>query len=495
MHKPNESGSTQQLTDSDVVINRPVDEECLLGRFLSYLNRWLPAVKQRRTLTRLKKVVIGLMACHGRATITNSIMFRGEEQKDWSADYKLFNRSEIETVVLLRAPLVEGVKELPGDTDIEIALDDMGLPKNGLKIPQARWMHDPLAPKFMKGAVRWGIRMLHAALIIPSANGERPLAITVGFQPIPAVAKPKEEEWDAMSKAEQAAWLGKKKEALLTTKSVELIHHLRKTLDDYGYAHRRLLLVVDGSFTNHHVVGKLPHNTVLIGRFRKDSKLRLPVEGKQGKRIYGDPIPTPEEHRTNMLLPVQVATLWYGGSWREIKFMERSRLYWMGTKSTLARMIIVMPVPYRLPGRKRRGYNKPGYLLTTDLHTPASVLVQAYLNRWQIEVLHRELKDGLGVGQVQAFSFNANETVHTAVAAGYALLTLAGHQMTKGKRDDRFPALPKWRQGKEPNRLTQRDLLSMLRNDLFKAGYFKEAHPTKLPKDWALPRRETIQVA
>lgn len=479
--------SSQQTTQ--------IADQSLLGRFDRHLGRWLPAVKQTRTLDRLKKVVLGLVACHGRATLTNSIMYRGEEQKDWSADYKLFNRAGIRREVLFRVPLLEGIKELPEDAPIQIALDDTGLPKVGQKIPQAWYIHDAQAPKFMKGAVRWAIRMLHAALILPSAEGERPLALSVGFQPIPAVQKPKDKVWEEMTEEARAKWFSKKKEALLTTKAVELIHQLRATLDDYGHRHRRLLIVVDGSFTNHAVVGKLPHNTTLVGRFRKDSKLCLPLKQKQGKRIYGEAIPTPEQHRTERLLPVQTAELFYGGSTRTIKFMERNRIYWLGTKSKLMRLLIVMPIPYLVVGRKRRGYNKPGYLLTTDLETPAAELVQAYLNRWQIEVLHRELKDGLGVGQVQAFSHAANETVHSAVAAGYALLTLAGHQLTRGRQDDRFPTLPKWRQNKPPLRLSQRDLITMLRNDLVKVSYFDEGGPSRLPDGWVLPRRETIQAA
>jgi hypothetical protein len=308
------------------------------------------------------------------------------------------------------------------------------------------------------------------------------------------VARPKDVAWEALSEADQAAWFAKKKEALLTTKAVEMIRWLRETLDAYGYANRRLLMVVDGSFTNHNVVKFLPANTVLVGRFRKDSKLCLPVAVKDGKRIYGDAIPTPDEHRKDELLKVQIADLFYGGQIREIKFMERNRILWKGTKSTLMRLLIVMPIPYLIVGRRKRGYNKPGYLLTNDLETPASVLVQAYLNRWQIEQLHRDLKDGLGVGQVQAFSHAANETVHSTMVAAYALLQLAGHDMTMGHRDERFPAMPKWRR-KPPMRISHRDLLAMLRNDLNKAKFFDEDKAVSMPAGWTLSHRETHTAA
>jgi hypothetical protein len=48
-------------------------------------------------------------------------------------------------------------------------------------------------------------------------------------------------------------------------------------------------------------------------------------------------------------------------------------------------------------------------LLTTDLASSAHGLIQVYLDRRQIEVLHRGRKNGLGVGQVRAVNHEANQ--------------------------------------------------------------------------------------
>lgn len=52
---------------------------------------------------------------------------------------------------------------------------------------------------------------------------------------------------------------------------------LREQLDrdDDG---RRLIVSIDGGFTNRAVFRNLPHNTVAIGRIRKDAKLFLAPE-------------------------------------------------------------------------------------------------------------------------------------------------------------------------------------------------------------------------
>jgi hypothetical protein len=74
--------------------------------------------------------------------------------------------------------------------------------------------------------------------------------------------------------------------------------------------------------------------------------------------------------------------------------------------------------------------------------------VQAYLDRWQIEVLHRDLKNGIGVGQVQAWNEKSNDKVHGAQVATYSMLNLASLRTFGGRRTDDFPELPLWRKRK-----------------------------------------------
>jgi len=389
--------------------------------------------------------------------------------------------------------MVYSMTALAPEAPVVVALDDTSLPKVGQKIPQARWCHDPLAPKFLDKQIRWGIRMLHAALLIPDYCNHRPLAVSTAFEPVPAA--PKEKVWGPITLADHAAREARKREASLTTRSVDLIQAMRRTLDEAGESKRKLLLVVDGSFTNGAVVRGLPHHTDLIGRTRKNAKLTAPLAIKDGKRIYGEALPTPDEMRKDPAIPTLEAELHYGGALRTIRFKEVPRVFWKdGTKSKLMRLLMVLPVPHTVVGRRKRGYNNPGYLLTTDLVTPALALIQAYLDRWQIEVLHRDLKCGLGVGQVQAFSEAANEKIHGAQVAAYAMLNLAALKVVGGDRTGVLPDLPKWRERKPPMRLSQHDLITLLRNDLRRTGFFEQ--PTaQMPNGWKLSHRETYQAA
>lgn len=464
-----------------------------LDSFKSNLNLWLPAFKQTRTFERVTRTLMALLASHGRSTLTNAITFQGREQQDWSADYKAFNRSEWSVRDLFHAVLAHGLKSLPAESPVVVAMDDTSLPKTGTRIPQARWCHDPLAPKFLEMQIRWGIRMIHAALIIPDYQNHRPLAVSTAFEPVPAAPKVKNAE--AFTEAEVADMEAKKREASLTTRAVDLIKDMRTTLDKAGHEGRQLLLVVDGSFTNGPVVRHLPRRTDLIGRIRKNARLYAPLACKDGKRIYGAALPTPDAYRQDPAVPTRTGHFHYGGALREVRYKEVSGVYWKdGTKGRLMRLIIVLPIPYKVPGRKKRGYNAPGFLLTTDLVSPAHGLIQAYLDRWQIEVLHRDLKNGLGVGQVQAFSHEANQKVHGAQVAAYSMLNLAGLNAFAKGRTAEFPELPAWRKAKPPMRPSQHDLITMLRNELARMRTFTASKPPR-KKGWALNHRETYQAA
>jgi len=253
-----------------------------------------------------------------------------------------------------------------------------------------------------------------------------------------------------------------------------------------------LRLVGDGSYCTADIINALPHDTHLIGRFRKDCKLLEPLLEKSGKRIYGEELPTPEEMRRQKMLKTTKVNLLFGGDYRGVEFMQKSPVCWRGTRDRLLRLLIVMPIQ-DIPGKNRRGFRQIGYLLSTDITSPAEELIQSYMNRWQIEVLHRELKTGVGVGKVQAWNPLANEKVHTAMAIVYGMVALAGYLVTAGVRDGICPPLPRWRK-KPPMRISQHDLMTVLRNDLVQTNFLREPS-TESREDWGLPHRETYTSA
>jgi hypothetical protein len=122
-----------------------------------------------------------------------------------------------------------------------------------------------------------------------------------------------------------------------------------------------------------------------------------------GKRLFYDKAKfTPEQLRQDESPAWQKARIYHGGQWRKVRYKKVSAVYWQsGTRQCPLRLFVVSPIPYQARGRKRKYYRHPARLLTTDLHGTPRELLQAYFDRWQIEVNHREKKGTLGVGQAQ----------------------------------------------------------------------------------------------
>ena len=122
------------------------------------------------------------------------------------------------------------------------------------------------------------------------------------------------------------------------------------------------------------------------------------------------------------------------------------------------------PVGYRTTKNGRKYYHKPAYLLTTDLTSPAVELLQAYFDRWAIEVNHRDEKEIIGVGEAQVWNPHSVKKVPALLVAMYSWLLLAGLQCYGPKRTPAYEPLPKWRRGaKRPSCL---DLITLLRKQL-----------------------------
>lgn len=140
----------------------------------------------------------------------------------------------------------------------------------------------------------------------------------------------------------------------------------------------------------------------VLARCRKNTRLcgRHP-EG--GRRFYTQETVTPDDVRQDDARPWQTATCWFGGARRRsLRYKDVPDVYWRtGGGRRPLRLLVLAPTGYRLQRRSKLLYREPASLLTTDLTASAAFLIQSYLDRWQVEVAHREAKTLFGVGQAQ----------------------------------------------------------------------------------------------
>ena len=432
----------------------------LLPNWLSIVAHWRSAFLQQRSWRRAVAQALGLITAFGRRTLSRAIWAQGHEQHDWSAEYRLHARSEWNPDQLFQ-PVLERALPLCTGPFIAIALDDTRLRKTGKKIGSAFFQRDPLSPKF-RFNLMWGLRFLQASLLVPLDRTQlaAPRGLPLRFFECPAIKKPRK-------KATPADWNAYRdlvRHHNLSQRARQLVAGLRASLDQAGAAGRTLLIVGDNSFCNRTLFTAAWERTEILARARRDIKLCQRAAG--GTQRFYDPVKfTPEQVRHDSSVPWNKARIFHGGQWRSIRFKQVTRLYWQrAAKQHPLRLIVVAPIPYYVPGRGRPHYHEAAFLLTTDLTALPEPLLQAYFDRWQIEVNHREEKDTLGVGQAQLRSERSVPRQPPFVVAAYSALLLAGLLTYGPDRGERYLPLPKWR--RKASRPSCLDLVTQLRKEM-----------------------------
>lgn len=435
----------------------------LLTWFLRLMHDLDEVFSQQRTSQRAARLMLSGLLTVGRRWITRMISTAGRDQQDWSADYRVFSRSPWSSRDVFE-PAVRHTARLCEGNYICAALDDTSVARQGLHVKAARWGRDPLSPPFHTN-LRRAIRFIHFSLLLRLGRGEGDLCrgIPVRFEMVEILKKPGK----GATAEDLATYKAQKKLKNLSTFAVGAIQELRRAYDAAAGAHKTLIIVGDGSYCNRTVMGGTYERTTLVARTRKDASLCEPAPAGS-RKFYGERIFTPESVYKDENIPWQQGSFVHGGGPRELRFKELHNVLWRGgTKRCLLRLMVLAPTGYRVSPKSKMAYREPAFLLTRDMTCPASVLIQAYLDRWQIEVNHRDLKDVMGLGEAQVWADRSVPRQPSFVAASYSILLLAAHYAYGPSRTAVYDQLPKWRRdAKRPSCL---DLVAQLRKEAIAA--------------------------
>jgi hypothetical protein len=419
---------------------------------------------QERTFDRARTLAISSVIGLGRKTVTGMLCTSAQQFTDWSAAYRLFEQQRFDKKALFTPIRREVVARIGPEEPLVVLMDDSLIRKRGRKVHGAGWKRDPLGPAFCSNFV-WGQRFLQVSAALPDdAVPGRARGIPISLIHAPSPAKPgkraSEQDWRDYRKQQQCM--------KVSSVGASQVRELREQLDRED-AGRKLIVSVDGGFTNRTVFRALPDNTVAIGRIRKDARLFLPpsknvAPGRGRRRWYGQQLPTPEKMRQDESIPwIKVAAFASGTSHTfEVKTIAPVR--WLGTGETDVRLVIVRPLAYRPRKGAKLLYRNPVYLVCTDPQLPLERLLQSYVWRWEIEVNFRDEKTVLGVGEAQVRTKAAVETVPAFVVAAYAFLLLAGTSRIRGKA---LLPQPKWRKSIPLERESTAKMIGRLRAQLW----------------------------
>ena len=431
----------------------------LLERFLAITDELTGVFRQKRTARRAASLMLAGLLCLGRRWITRLICTRGRDHRDWSADYKLFSRSPWDLKRLFRPALRRALPYF-GDGPIVVAMDEFRARRGGRRVKRSRWTRDPLSPPFHVNFMK-GIRFLQIAALLPLHRTHQ-----VGCRSVPVSVVPvdlPQRPGRRASPEQVAAWEQECRQKNMCRQAVRELQQTRATCDELGAADKLLLATVDGGFCNRTLFRADLPRTVILARARKDAVLCRPAKKKPGSaRVYGKRKFTPEKVRTNTAIPWQETTIFYGGQWRSVRYKEVRNVLWQGGAGRRPlRLIVVAPTPYQLSPAGPRYYRQPAYLLVNENELPSQTLLQAYFDRWQIEVNHRDEKQLIGIVDAQVWNDRSVDRVPAFMAASYAFLLLAALEAYGPERTHHYIEPPLWqRRRRRPSCL---DLLNLLR--------------------------------
>lgn len=438
----------------------------LLEHFLAITEGWRVVFPSRPTFKRAVAQALGGLLALGRRTITRILCTNGRAQLPWAADYHLHSRCVWEPQGLFD-PIWREALPLCKDKVVGVAFDDTKLHKTGRCIQQAFYQRDPLGPPFHVNLML-GLRFLQCSLLVPAFRGAARLAtraLPVYFGESSRVKRPGKKA----SADEVAAWKVASKEQNLSQHAVRTMHEMRAALDAAGGAGKMLVMAGDGSFCNKACFKAVIERTELLVRCRKDAVLCARAQG-EGRRFYSASKLRPEAVRQDEGIAWRTTKPHYGGKKRKVRYKEIKSVYWQGGAGRRElRLIIIAPTAYRKRKSGKVYYRQAAYLLTSDLRTPAAKLIQIYLDRWQIEVNHREEKDTLGVGQAQLWNVKAVPRQPVLAVAAYSALLLAGIKAYGCERGEDYAPLPAWR-SKRLRRPSCQDLVAQLREEATSHG-------------------------
>jgi hypothetical protein len=395
-----------------------------LTTLLAFVAAARPATRQQRTHLRLGLLSIGALVTLGRQTLSQVVVAIGAGQQEWSPWYRLLSRSRLRTPVLQRQVLTTLVGHLGPTDPLVVVLDATQVPRSSRRFPGVGWSKAIRSPHWKPG--------LHLAQRLEVLSGLLPLSSTGDTRAVPIT-----ETW---LRAASTRAIGDLPQQTEVEAGLRLLRWLRLTLRlaVAGEADRPIVVVADGAYSVAPLLAKLPRACWLIARCAKNRALfALPVPDphRRGrKRCYGVRGDTPQQtlhHPTGW----QTVTLLVRGRMRTLRVQQTGPWVVRGAPQHPVYLLVIQGVE-RGKGTTRR-QRDPQYFLVSavaqtsgdwELPLPLSSVLQWAWQRWEVEVMHRELKSGFGLGQAQAWTVSGMQDTTRWVLWRYALLILTAYQ-------------------------------------------------------------------
>ena len=426
---------------------------CLPSRFAAVILTFAPLFLQR-TWRHAEVLLTGAILAPGQRTVASVLRITGLAGERRFVNYhRVLSRAAWRPRAAARLLLGLLIAAFVPAGPVVLGIDDTIERRRGKRIAAKGIYRDPVRSSrghFVKAS---GLRWLSLMLLAPIPWAQRVWAL-----PFLTALAPSERY------CEQRGRQHKK----LTDWARQLVLQARRWLPG-----RKLVVVGDSSFAALELLAALSRRDVAcITRLRLDAALYDPaparLPGTVGRpRTKGKRLPTLAAVLTDPATSWQRVTVqgWYGNSERAVEISSATAVW------RHAGMPVV-PIRWVLV-RDPLGKFDPQALLCTDLVQDPVQVLRWFVQRWQVEVTFREVRDHLGVETQRQWSDPAIARTTPCLLGLFSLVCLLAAQLTPQAR--RAVATSAWYRKQRP---TFSDTLAAVRREIWREQGFVTSRTT-----------------
>lgn len=356
-------------------------------------------------------LVIGAILARGQRTVTAILRVMGlSDEVHFATYHRVLNRAVWDARAVSRTLFVILIQTFVPEGEILIGGDETIERRTGKLIRAKGIYRDPVRSShshFVKASgLRWVTMMVLTCV---------PFAQRVWALPFLTLLAPSERFYGQRRAHKKLTdWM---RQALL---------QVRRWLPD-----RDLIFVGDANYAVLELLARmirLPNPITMVTRFRMDAALYEPAPLRQpGQK--GRPRKKGARKPTLLAVTADPATVWtdhvvhywYGEVKRRIQIMSDTAVWFHNGLPTVPIRWVIIKDPL--------GRFKTQALLCTDLNASAVQIVEWFIQRWQMEVTHREVREHLGVETQRQWSDKAIARTTPALFGLFSLVTLLANHL------------------------------------------------------------------
>jgi DDE superfamily endonuclease len=388
----------------------------LQDEFSTVLARFAPLFSQR-VWAHARVLLLGTLLTRGQRTVTAALRVMGLKDEARFVNYhRVLQRAvwssravgEVLVRLLVQTFVPQGTIVVGGDETIERRRGEQ-ITARGIYRDAVRSSRHTLVKA---SGLRWVTLMLLAPI---------PFAQRVWALPFLTLLAPSERYYAGKARAakKMTDWM---RQGLL---------QLRRWLPD-----RQIVFVADSSYACLELLWamcRLPNPITLVVRFRMDAALFAPAPerrpgtmGRPRKRGLRVPKLTAVAADPKTVWQSHVVASWYGERKRAIELTSATAIWsnW-GQPVVPIRWVIV---------RDPLGRFKTQALLCTDLTATPEQIVAWFIQRWQLEVTYREVREHLGVETQRQWSDQAIARTTPALLGLFSLVTVLAQRLARRRK-------------------------------------------------------------